>query len=126
MANVHIRNLPDEVYRAIQLQASQHGRSTEAEIHAILEMAVMRENRQKLGTLLASIAREAGPLTDEEHALFEQGPMEPIRVSMQGADRIMAALYNPIPANAKLRSAASGHRKTASDFEDKKNNKDGT
>ena len=68
MANVNVRN---EVHRAIRIQAAQHGRSTEAEIRDILERAVKPEGRVKLGSLLTSIAREAGGLTDEEHALFE-------------------------------------------------------
>lgn len=70
MANVNVRNLPDEVHRAIRIQAAQHGRSTEAEIRSILERAARPEGRVKLGSLLASIASEAGGLTDEEHALF--------------------------------------------------------
>jgi hypothetical protein len=36
-----------------------------------LERAARPEVRVKLGSFLASIAREAGGLTDEEHALFE-------------------------------------------------------
>lgn len=71
MANVNIRNLPDAVHRAIRIKAAQHGRSTEAEIRSILERAVRPEGRVKLGSLLAAIAREAGGLTDEEHALIE-------------------------------------------------------
>jgi plasmid stability protein len=71
MANVNVRNLPDEVHRAIRIQAAQHGLSTEAEIRAILERAARPEGRVKLGSFLASIAREAGGLTDAEHALFE-------------------------------------------------------
>jgi len=71
MAVVTVRNLPDEVHRAIRIQAAQHGRSTEAEIRDILERAARPEGRVKLGSFLASIAREAGGLTDEEHALFE-------------------------------------------------------
>lgn len=73
MANVNVRNLPDEVHRAIRIQAAHHGRSTEAEIRDILERAVAPEGRVKLGSLLASYAREAGGLTDEEQALFESG-----------------------------------------------------
>ena len=64
-------NLPDEVHRVIRIQAAQNGRSTEAEIRAILERAAKPEGRVKLGSLLASFAREAQGLTDEEHALFE-------------------------------------------------------
>ena len=83
MAVVTVRNLPDEVHRAIRIQAAHHGRSTEAEIRDILERAAKPEGRVKLGSLLASIAREAGGLTDEEHALFEsvrdRTPAEPMR-----------------------------------------------
>jgi len=71
MANVNVRNLPDEVHRAIRIQAAHHGRSTEAEIRDILERAAKPEGRVKLGSLLACMAREAGGLTDEEHALLE-------------------------------------------------------
>ena len=71
MANVNVRNLPDEVHRAIRIQAAQHGRSTEAEIRDILEQAAKPQGRVKLGSYLAAIAREAGGLTDEEHALLE-------------------------------------------------------
>ncbi len=61
-----------QVERAIRIQAAQHGRSTEAGIRAILERAARPESRIKLGSFLASISRETGGLTDEEHALFEQ------------------------------------------------------
>jgi plasmid stability protein len=71
MANVNVRNLPDEVHRAIRIQAAHHGRSTEAEIRDILERAAKPEGRVKLGSFLVAIARESGGLTDEEHALFE-------------------------------------------------------
>jgi len=71
MAVVTVRNLPDAVHRAIRIQAAQHGRSTEAEIRDILERAARPEGRVKLGSFLASIAREAGGLSDDEHALFE-------------------------------------------------------
>jgi plasmid stability protein len=71
MANVNVRNLPDEVHRAIRIQAANHGRSTEAEIRDILEQAAKPQGRVKLGSYLAAIAREAGGLTDEEHALLE-------------------------------------------------------
>ena len=71
MANVHVRNLPDAVHRALRVRAAHHGRSTEAEIRFILEEATRPAERVKLGSLLSSIAREAGGLTDEEHALFE-------------------------------------------------------
>lgn len=83
MANVTIRNLPDAVHRALRVRAAHHGRSTEAEIREILETAARPPQRVKLGSLLASIAREAGGLTDEEHAVFDnvrdKTPAEPMR-----------------------------------------------
>jgi plasmid stability protein len=60
MASVTIRNLPEETHRALRVRAATHGRSTEAEIRAILENAVRPENRIKLGSLLADIGREVG------------------------------------------------------------------
>ncbi|TAN31635.1 MAG: Arc family DNA-binding protein [Castellaniella sp.] len=82
MAVLTVRNLPDEVRRALRVRAAVHGRSTEAEVRAILEAAVKPEGRLKLGSLLASIAREAGGLTDAEAKRFDQlrdkTPAEPI------------------------------------------------
>ena len=66
MASVQIRDLPDAVHRALRARASLHGHSIEAEIQAILEVAALPPERVKLGSLLVSIAREAGGLTDSE------------------------------------------------------------
>ena len=63
MATLTVRNLPDEVHRALRIRAATHGRSTEAEVRDILEMVARPPERIKLGSLLASIAREAGGLT---------------------------------------------------------------
>jgi len=60
MTAITARNVPDEVHRALRVRAATHGRSTEAEIRAILETAVKPEGRIKLGTLLADIGRELG------------------------------------------------------------------
>jgi plasmid stability protein len=49
-----------------------HGRSAEAELRDILDKAAKPEGRLKLGSLLASIAREAGGLTDDEAEDFNQ------------------------------------------------------
>lgn len=64
--NVNVRNIPEEVHRALRVRAALHGRSTEAEIRFILEQATRPAGRIKLGSLLTSIAREAGGLTKEE------------------------------------------------------------
>lgn len=71
MAMLTVRNLPDEVHRALRVRAAQHGHSMEAEVREILESAVAPEGRVKLGSLLADIGRQAR-LTDEEFAVFEQ------------------------------------------------------
>ncbi len=72
MASITIRNLPEEVHRALRVRAATHGRSTEAEIRDILEQASRPAGRFKLGSLLVSIAREAGGLTDAEAQAFDQ------------------------------------------------------
>ena len=81
MPAVTIRNLPEETHRALRVRAAHHGRSTEAEIRAILEDAVRPDDRVKLGTLLMSIGRDAG-LSEEEAESFnklrDRTPAEPI------------------------------------------------
>ena len=81
MAAVTIRNLPDEVHRALKIRAAQHSRSTEAEIRAILEAAVLPENSQRIGTALAEIGRKYG-ITNEDIEALEQvrdtTPAEPM------------------------------------------------
>ena len=77
MATLTVRNLPDEVHRALRVLAAGHARSTEAEIRAILEDAVKRKGRLKLGSLLADIGQEA-QLTDEEaQLLIQRDPYSP-------------------------------------------------
>ena len=71
MATVMVRKLSDEVHRALRARAAMHGRSTEAEVRAILENAVKPEGSVGLGSLLADIGRRAS-LTDDEFAVFEQ------------------------------------------------------
>ena len=56
-----VRNLPDEVHRGLRVRAARRGRSTEAEVRAILEEAIRPEGRVKLGTLLAEIGRQRRP-----------------------------------------------------------------
>lgn len=83
MASITIRNVPDEVHRALRVRAAMHGRSAEAEIRDILEQAAKPAGRLKLGSLLVSIAREAGGLTDAEaeqlNQLRDRTPAEPMR-----------------------------------------------
>ncbi len=83
MPAVTIRNLPEETHRALRVRAAHHGRSTEAEMRAILEAAVRPDDRLKLGELIGSIVREVGGLTDEEveriNQLRDRTPAEPLR-----------------------------------------------
>ncbi len=71
MAMLTVRNLPDEVHRALRVRAAQHGRSMEAEVREILEATVAPEGRVKLGSLLADIGRQAR-LSDKEAAEFDE------------------------------------------------------
>ncbi|MGN6650153.1 FitA-like ribbon-helix-helix domain-containing protein [Trinickia sp.] len=82
MAVLTVRNVPDEVHRALRLRAAQHGHSTEAEVRAILSSAVKPEKRVRLGDALAALGRKVG-LTNEDLAIFDQTrdktPAEPMR-----------------------------------------------
>lgn len=83
MPSITIRNVPEEVHRAIRVRAAIHGRSTEAEIRSILEQAARPEGRVKLGSFLNAIAREAGGLSEAESEHFDKlrdkSPAEPVR-----------------------------------------------
>ena len=70
MATLTVRNVPDAVHRALRVRAAHHGRSAEAEVRAILEEALIPEDRVKLGSLLVDIGRRAR-LTDDEVAGIE-------------------------------------------------------
>ena len=71
MAMLTIRNLPDDVHRALRVQAALHGHSTEAEVREILALAVKPEARVRLGDALAALGREVG-LTNEDFEVFDQ------------------------------------------------------
>jgi antitoxin FitA len=81
MAAVTIRNLSDEVHRAIKIRAASNNRSAEAEMRDILETVVMPKERVKLGTALSSISREYGLTEEDVEALertFDKTPAEPM------------------------------------------------
>jgi len=71
MAMLTVRNITDEVHRALRARAVQRGHSMEAEVREILEAAVNPQERVKLGSLLAEVGRRA-KLSDEEFAVFER------------------------------------------------------
>lgn len=67
MAMMTVRNLPDEIHRALRVRAARHGHSTEAEVREILAAAVKPAARVRFGDALASLGREIG-LTAEDAA----------------------------------------------------------
>jgi plasmid stability protein len=71
MSMLTVRNVPEEVHRALRVRAARHGQSMEAEVRDILQSAVRPEGRVRLGSLLADIGRQAR-LNDEEFAVFDQ------------------------------------------------------
>lgn len=82
MAILTVRNLPDDVHRALRVRAAQHGRSTEAEVREILEKAVKPEARLRMGDALAALGRKTG-LTNKDIATLEnkkdKQPAKPMR-----------------------------------------------
>jgi antitoxin FitA len=58
MTAVTVRGLSVETHRALKMRAASHGRSTEAEIRAILQEAVRPS--MPLGSALAAIGRGLG------------------------------------------------------------------
>ncbi|MFT3877121.1 MAG: antitoxin [Propioniciclava sp.] len=77
MPAITVRNLSAETHRALKARAAAHGRSTEAEVREILDAAAAEGPR--LGTLLASIGREAGGV--DLPIVRDQTPREPIDLS---------------------------------------------
>ncbi len=81
MRSITVRNVPDEVHRALKLLAAQHGRSAEAEIRDILANAVKPKGRQQLGSLLADLGRES-KVSDDDLMIIDQvrdtSPVKPM------------------------------------------------
>lgn len=87
MAVLTIRNLPDEIHRALRLRAAQHGRSMEAEVRTILQETVAPRECVGLGTLLTDMSRRIGLTDADVSAMAEhmatrrgQGSHEPVRL----------------------------------------------
>ena len=62
MPAIVVRNISAETHRALRVQARQHGRSTEAEIRAILNGAVRPAARVRLGSALMALVKPWGGL----------------------------------------------------------------
>lgn len=71
MPMMTVRNIPDEIHRALKARAALHGRSTEAEVRAILATSVDSETRVKLGSLLVEVGQQAS-WRDDEVTMIQQ------------------------------------------------------
>ena len=74
MSAMTICNLSEEVHLALKHRARQHGKSTEAEVRAILKEAVRPKQQVGLGTALAELGRKYGPL----EFVRDPRPAEPV------------------------------------------------
>ncbi|MGA2216905.1 MAG: Arc family DNA-binding protein [Terracidiphilus sp.] len=75
MPAVTVRNIPEEIHRALKVRATRNGRSTEAEIRVILEEAVSPKPRLKIGSELAAFGRRFGGI--ELNITRDRRPIEP-------------------------------------------------
>lgn len=77
MPAVTIRNLSEEVHRALRLRAARHGRSTEAEMREILAAAVRPANRLRLGSAISELSRGEGLANADIEALEQARDRKP-------------------------------------------------
>jgi plasmid stability protein len=66
VANLTVRNLSEEIHRALRVRAARHGRSTEAEVRVILQETVLPAERLKIGSEIHRIAQEVGGMDELE------------------------------------------------------------
>ena len=78
MAAVTIRKLSPETHRALKVRARGHGRSTEAEIRAILEAAVSPAEGIGVGSALKALGRRFRGV--ELQLERDPAPAQPIRL----------------------------------------------
>lgn len=82
MAMLTVRNIPDEVHRALRVRAAENGQSTEAEVRQILANAVNPPNRIKMGNAMSALGQQIGLTNEDVEALEEIRPRiaaEPMR-----------------------------------------------
>ncbi|MDR1581368.1 MAG: Arc family DNA-binding protein [Synergistaceae bacterium] len=76
-----VRNVPDEIHRALRVRAAANGHSMEAEIREILKNTLKPERRIKMGDALAELGSRLG-LTNDDFAIIERTyseiPAEPM------------------------------------------------
>jgi len=82
MGVLTIRNVPDDIHLALKARAALHGRSTEAEVRAILAVAVKPEGRARMGDLLWETGRQIDLGDDDVDAILglrDRTPAQPLR-----------------------------------------------
>lgn len=75
MAQIVVRQIPEEVHRALKAQAAAHGRSAEAELREIIARAVLPQSRPRAGDLMRSIW--SGAEADDLSVERDRTPAEP-------------------------------------------------
>ena len=70
MPALTVRNLPEDVHRALKALAAKNGNSTEAQVREILAAAVKPKDGQRVGEALWNLGRAMG-LTDVETVELE-------------------------------------------------------
>jgi antitoxin FitA len=70
MPALTVRNLPEDVHRALKALAAKNGNSTEAQVREILAAAVKPKEGQRVGEALWNLGRAIG-LTDAETVELE-------------------------------------------------------
>jgi antitoxin FitA len=78
MAAITVRNLPEEVHRALKVRAARHGRSTEAEVRLILQETVVPRTKIKVGSELAALGRRFGGI--DLKIARDKTPAEPAKL----------------------------------------------
>lgn len=81
MATMTIRNIPDDVYRAIRVRAALNDRSTEAEVRAVLEELVQPLNGADLAKSLHDFGRDMG-LADDDLQDFKRDKSPPREIDL--------------------------------------------
>jgi len=73
MANLLVRNIDDDLVRALKERAGSHGRSVEAEHREILAAALARPRKRSFAEILAAMP-DVGTDTDFERMQADPGP----------------------------------------------------
>lgn len=74
MAAMTVRNIPDDIHKALKRRAKQHGRSAEAEVRSILQDALGQEPKVGLGTALLELGRKIREAGGEFEPLRDMTP----------------------------------------------------